>query len=194
MKTNFKMKKIVILFTITMFCLYSCNTEDLTNPEAGIFTANLVAGNGHGRVIHHVTLGSNDVCTFIGQPNGCNANFSLAANLYEDGFVTGQWQDSFSGGGEGIHVDLDCAKFGDGPSGIKYAIVSGIITNGTILGEDVSGQRAVTFAADHGPGNQDDYVSFSILPADLDCNLLTDDDALIYDLIVPLITGEVVIR
>jgi hypothetical protein len=154
----------------------------------------MVTGNGHGKVIHHVSLGSDDVCTFIGQPNGCNANFSLTANMYEDGFVTGQWQDSFGGGGEGIHIDIDCAVFVDEPFGYKDAIVSGIITKGTVLGQDVSGQRAVTFAADHGPSYQDDFMAFAILPADVDCNLLTWEDDLIYGSIVPLITGEVVIR
>ncbi|WP_242086536.1 hypothetical protein [Aestuariivivens sediminis] len=193
MKTNFRIKNTVVLFTLTMFCLNSCNTEELGTHEADLFTSNLVAGKGHGKVLHHVNLGSNDVCTFIGQPNGCDANFSLVANLYADGFVTGQWQDSFSGDGEGIHVVIDCANFGDGPNGISYAIVSGIITKGTILGQDVTGQRATTFAADHGPGSQEDYMSFSILPGDIDCNLLSDEDAIIYTSIIPLITGEVVV-
>ena len=187
------MKQLVILVTLAMFGFYGCNTEELSIPEADT-TANL-KGNSHGKVLNTVALGSNDVCDFLGLTNGCDANFSLVANLYEDGYVSGQWQDTFAGGGQGLHVAIDCAKFGDGPGGIKYAIVSGIITKGTMGDQDVSGQRAVTFAADSGPGNQNDYMSFSVFAdVNLDCNNLIDLDFLFNGWIIPSTSGEVVIR
>ncbi|MGM5468729.1 hypothetical protein ACS386_00485 [Flavobacteriaceae bacterium LMO-SS05] len=189
------MKPVMLLFTMVLFGFYGCNTEDLTLPEAELSTANVVAGKGHGKVVHHVNLGSNDVCAIFGQQNGCDANFSLVANLYEDGYASGQWTDTFAGGGEGLYIAIDCAKFADGPGGIKYAIVSGLITKGSLFGEDVSGQRAVTFAADSGPGNQNDFVSFSIAPVNenLDCNALIDLDFLFNGWIIPSTSGEVVI-
>jgi hypothetical protein len=131
-----------------------------------------------GRVIHHVSLGGVDVCEAFGLPPGCDANFSLVANEKADGSISGQWQDTFAGGGEGIHVAIDCIKIiGNG------AIVGGVITHGTSGGVDVSGQYAITAVVDNGTSANDtrDQMSFSYFPAlDLlgteDCNELALED------------------
>jgi hypothetical protein len=63
-----------------------------------------------GPVVHHVTIGGPDVCEAFGAQPGCDANFSLVANQYADGSVSGQWVDRFSQnfGGGGITVAVTC--------------------------------------------------------------------------------------
>ena len=114
-----------------------------------------------GGVVHHVSLGGADICGALGLPTGCDANFSLTANEQADGSVKGQWQDTFAGGGEGIHVAIDCLSVvGNG------AVVGGVITHGTNSGVDVSGQRALTAVVDNGTSANDpaDQLSFSFFP------------------------------
>lgn len=63
-----------------------------------------------GPVIHHVTIGGPDVCSGFGAKPGCDANFSLVANQYADGSVSGMWVDRFSQnfGGGGATVAVNC--------------------------------------------------------------------------------------
>lgn len=144
------------------------------------------------KVVHHVSLGGADICEALGLPTGCDANFSLVANMKANGSVTGQWQDTFVGGGEGIHVAIDCMKIiGNG------AIVGGVITHGTAGGVDVSGQYAITAVVDNGISANDppDQLSFSYFPAinffgTEDCSELTLDDFTLID----LIHGQVKVR
>ncbi len=133
------------------------------------------------QVVHHASMGGADLCEFLGLPTGCDANFSLVANEKADGTVSGQWQDTFAGGGEGIHVDIDCMNIVDG----NFAIIGGVITHGTAGGVDVSGQRAVTAVVDNGTSKNDppDQLSFSFIGAvatnllgSTDCNELTPAD------------------
>lgn len=123
-----------------------------------------------GPVVHHVSMGGNDVCAGLGLPNGCDANFSLTAKSFADGSVKGQWNDTFAGGGEGIHVAVDCLNVvGNG------AVIGGVITNGQVGGVDVSGQRALTAVVDNGTSANDppDQLSFSFFPTGtLSCTTL----------------------
>ena len=130
-------------------------------------------------VIHHVSVGGADVCEALGLPTGCDANFSLVANMKTDGSVSGQWQDTFAGGGEGIHVAIDCMNIvGNG------AVISGVITHGTLGGVDVSGQRAITAVVDNGTSANDpaDQISFSIFPNNTDCITLIPGNFPLFDL------------
>lgn len=85
--------------------------------------------------------------------------------------MSGQWQDTFRGGKEGIHVVVDCLNvIGNG------AVVGGVISRGFASGVDVSGQRAFTAVVDNGRSQQDppDQLSFSFFPTfNLDCYSLT---------------------
>ncbi len=130
-------------------------------------------------VVHHASVGGADICEALGAPTGCDANFSLVANLKADGSVSGQWQDTFSGGGEGIHVAVDCINV-DG----NWAIIGGVITHGTVDGVDVSGQRAITAVVDNGTSANDppDQISFSFIEVPLDCKDLTPADFPLFDL------------
>ncbi len=122
-----------------------------------------------GPVIHHASLGGADVCEALGLPTGCDANFSLVANMKADSSVKGQWQDTFVGGGEGIHVAIDCMKVVD-----NWAIVGGVITHGTSGGVDVSGWYAITAVVDNGTSANDppDQMTFSFFDPAYDCGLL----------------------
>ncbi len=123
-----------------------------------------------GGVAHHVSLGGADVCEALGLPTGCDANFSLVAVEKPDGSVRGQWQDTFAGGLEGLHVAVDCVNVvGNG------AVIGGVITHGFAGGVDVSGQRALTAVVDNGTSVNDppDQISFSFVgTGGLSCNAL----------------------
>ena len=166
----FKIKKVVMLLTLSLFCVYGCSNDEILSPESdssAVFESSIASSAKKGKVIHHVNLGSNDICEAIGLPNGCDGNFSLVANMHADGSVKGQWQDTFNGGGEGIHVAIDCMQYGELGDG-KYAIVSGTITKGQAGGVDVSGQRALTIVLDNFDGV--DYMSYSYFDVAGDCN------------------------
>ena len=127
----------------------------------------------YSRVVHRAHLGGADLCEGLGLPTGCDANFSLAAIERGDGSVSGQWQDTFAGGGEGIHVAVDCLNVI-----ANAAIVGGVITHGTSGGVDVSGQRALTAVVDNGTSANDppDQLSFSFFPTGVDCTALVIGD------------------
>jgi hypothetical protein len=158
-----------------------CNQEAAPTEDSFYEPPNGVLSKGP--VIHHASLGGADICEALGLPTGCDANFSLdfslVANMKADGSVSGQWQDTFVGGGEGIHVAIDCMNIIDG----NAAIVGGVITHGTFGGVDVSGQYAVTAVVDNGTSANDppDQLSFSFFPAN-DCNTYTLADFPLIDL------------
>ncbi len=154
-----------------------CNEDAAPTENSSIENPNGVLSKG--RVIHHVSLGGADICEALGEPTGCDANFSLVANEKADGSVSGQWQDTFVGGGEGIHVAIDCINVID-----NGAIVGGVITHGTVGGFDVSGLRAITAVVDNGTSANDppDQLSFSFVDDNRDCNNLTLDDFSLIDL------------
>jgi hypothetical protein len=152
------MKKLIAVAAAGLFA-FGC-AESPTSNSAEL-DATPAFAKGGGGVVHHVSLGSNDACEAFGLEPGCDANFSLTANMYADGSVKGQWNDTFAGGGEGIHVSIDCLNVvGNG------AVIGGVITNGQAGGVDVSGQRALTAVVDNGTSSNDpaDQISFSFFP------------------------------
>jgi len=140
-------------------------------------------------VAHHVSLGGADVCEALGLPTGCDANFSLVAIQKADGSVKGQWQDTFPGGLEGVHIAVDCVNVvGNG------AVIGGVITHGFADGVDVSGQRALTAVVDNGTSANDapDQMSFSFFPTGgTTCNDLVPADFAGFGLLFPLARGQV---
>jgi len=177
-----------ILFLLVIFAT-GCNedaapTDSINKNQSGVLSK--------GPVIHHVSLGGADACEAFGLPPGCDGNFSLVANMKADGSVTGQWQDTFAGGGEGIHVAIDCMNINVDEN---WAIVGGIITHGTSGGEDVSGWYAITAVKDNGTSSNDtpDQISFSFFDPGFDCQLVQDltiDDIALNN----LTTGQVKVR
>ncbi len=178
------------VFFLSLMVIISCETTN--NPSAPEEIADMDGGGSldKGPVIHHVSLGGADICEALGLPTGCDANFSLVANMKADGSVSGQWQDTFAGGGEGIHVAVDCMNVVE-----NWAVIGGVITHGTAGGVDVSGQYAITVVVDNGTSSNDppDQISFSFFDPAFDCQLvqnLTIDDFLLFD----LTTGQVKVR
>ena len=126
-------------------------------------------------------MGGADICEAIGQPTGCNANFSLSARAYDDGSVKGQWQDAL-GGGAAIHIAIDCLKVVD-----NWAILGGVITHGTSSScEDVTGRRALTAVVDNGRSANDpaDRIGYTVIGqfGPFACTFGEPDDFLLNDL------------
>lgn len=177
-----KLRSSLVLVLLSLFFVTGCSREEVQNPVQEVSLKAKVQPSkksSRGKVVHHVVIGSKDNCEALGLPRGCKGNLSLVANVYEDGSVDGQWQDTFSDSGEGLHIHIDCVKIGFNPIGpggsIAYAIIGGYITKGKIDGEDVSGQYALTTALDLGyltdgkPPIHDDFVSFSYNGEYQDC-------------------------
>ena len=150
-----------VLLLLVMF-VTGCSEE--AAPTAALIdssTENPTEALSKNNVVHHASVGGADICEALGEPTGCDANFSLVANEKAGGSISGQWQDTFAGGGEGIHVAIDCLNVvGNG------AVVGGVITHGTFEGVDVSGQRALTAVVDNGTSanGPPDQLSFSFFP------------------------------
>ena len=142
--------------------MYGCSKEESTvNTSSENYTQESLRGP----IIHKVSVGGGDACEAFGQPPGCDGNYSMNARMYSDGSVHGQWQDTFSGGGIGLHVSIDCLMVIEGNS----AIVGGYITHGTAPnGDDLTDQYCVTAVWDNGTSNNDpdDQISFSFFGED----------------------------
>ena len=184
------MKKAAILLSLTLLFVYGCSEDSLTNENSdeNYTQETLLRGPGNGNwngIVHHVSVGGNDACEAFGLPPGCDGNFSLVANKRADGTVTGQWNDTFNGGGNGIHVTIDCLKVED-----NWAIVSGINND--------DGLRYTTILVDNGTSNNDpdDQISYS-WRINEDCNQLDIsyfedlEEALGFDVFLNLTRGQV---
>lgn len=143
-------------FTVILAAVFAFGCADQpTSPEAPNETAPATDLTLSSSVVHHVSMGGADFCEAVGLPTGCDANYSLAANQRSDGSVTGQWQDTFAGGGGHIHVTVDCLNVvGNG------AVIGGVITNGLAVG-----QLALTAVVDNGSSANDpaDQLSLSFV-------------------------------
>ena len=149
--------------------------------EAGDLPASpLFSGNG---VTELVSAGGADICEALGQPTGCDANFSLSAVAHADGSIGGQWQDTFGdfSGGGALHVAIDCLHVVGG----NAAILGGVITHATGAAAGFEGQRALTAVVDNGTSVNDpaDQLSFSIFPTGgLDCTTLVPGNFALFNL------------
>jgi hypothetical protein len=177
-------RNLIALAALGLFA-FGC-AESPTSTQADLTASPEFAARGP--LVHSVSMGGADICEAIGLPAGCDANFSLTATQKADGSVEGQWQDTFAGGGEGLHISIDCLNVvGNG------AVIGGVITKGTAGGVDVSGQRALTAVMDNGTSNNDpaDQLSFSFFPfPNLSCTDLTPGDFPLFD----LTNGQVTVK
>lgn len=152
------MKRIATVLAAFGLLTVACDGGDTTAPMAdGLRAGPQFDGAG---VVHHASLGGADVCEALGFPTGCDANFSLVANQKSDGSVSGEWSDIFPGGGQGIHVRVDCLRIAG-----NAAVVGGVITKGTAGNLNFAGLRAVTAVVDNGTSTNDppDQLSFSVI-------------------------------
>jgi hypothetical protein len=142
-------------------------TSALTLAVSAVLIGATVAWAGKGPVAHHVSAGGPDACIAFGfEHPGCDANFSLVANQYADGSVSGQYTDRFANG-NGFHAVVDCLVV----SG-NDAWISGVITHGTFDGIDLAGLEVLARVRDNGTSANDppDQISFSFIDTALpDC-------------------------
>jgi hypothetical protein len=146
-------------------------TSALTAAVSLILIGATIAWAGPGPVVHHVTAGSPDACVALGAEHpGCDANFSLVANEYADGSVSGQYTDRFANG-NGFHAVVDCLSV----SG-NDAWVSGEITEGRVGDVDLAGLDVVTRVRDNGTSANDppDQISFSFIGFGIPCTAQPD--------------------
>lgn len=180
------MKKIfsISVFIVSLLTVFACSDNQIINTpesEESLFKGgpanssieNPTVSLSKNNVIHRVSVGGADACEALGLPTGCDANFSLVAIMKADGSISGQWQDTFAGGGAGIHVAIDCMHIID-----NGAVIGGEITHGTLGGVDVSGLRALTAVVDNGTSAKDppDQISFSLIDNGAVCTDLIPDD------------------
>ena len=142
-------------------------TSALTVLVASILVGATMAWATKGPVVHHVSVGSPDPCIAFGfEHPGCDANFSLVANQYADGSVSGQYTDRFANG-NGFHAEVDCLVVsGDD------AWISGVITQGRFEDFDLAGLEVLARVRDNGTSANDppDQISFSFIDTALpDC-------------------------
>jgi hypothetical protein len=141
-------------------------TSALTVLVASILVGATMAW-ANGPVVHHVTAGGPDACIAFGfEHPGCDANFSLVANQYVDGDVSGQYTDRFANG-DGFHAVVDCVVVIG-----SDAWISGVITQGRFDGVDLAGLEVLTRVRDNGTSQNDpvDQISFSFIDTEVpDC-------------------------
>lgn len=191
MKAMIKMRKELVLMLVILFFAYGCSKEyELeTMQEASLKFEQPFKKASHGKVIHRVVVGSKDNCQELNLSKGCKGNLSLVANVYEDGSVSGQWQDTFSNPTEGIHVKIDCVDIEFthvGPFTFASAIIGGFITKGKIDGQNVSGQYALVKALDSDyltDGDRpvhEDFISLSYISEYQDCKSVNESMFSVY--------------
>ena len=181
MKAISKLRNLWVLILFSVLFTIGCSREETQDSiqEASLKVQTQSKKSSRGKVVQHVVIGSKDNCEELGLQKGCRGNLSLVANVYQDGSVDGQWQDTFSEGAEDLHAKVDCVniKFTHiGPITFATATIGGYITKGKIAGEDVSGQYALVSAmdldylTDEDGKNQDDFVSISYNGEYQDCD------------------------
>ena len=178
------MKYVLLVFTLALLIPFTgC---DQAAPTDDALTANA-------RVVHRISVGGADVCEALGLPTGCDANFSLTARVDANGTASGQWQDTFSGGGQGQHSTIDCVNIQG-----NAAVIGGVVTHGTDgAGNDLTGFRSLTAVVDNGTSQQDppDQISTSIFaPSGFDCHDYTIEDFELDGIVFDLTHGQVTIR
>lgn len=172
------MLKSLVLFAFAGLLFTACTKEELSPSGSAGTDLSERAGN---PVIHHISVGGNDICTTLGFPAGCDKSFSLTAVIRADGSVSGQWTDGNKvEGTKGVHVDITCVNLIN-----NTAVIYGIVKSGTRNGEDVTGLYAMTAVTDNGTSTKDpnDQISFSYLyRTPRDCNNFTLADFRMEDL------------
>lgn len=163
------MKPTVVALAAIAALALGCQAPTGTEPTTS-FTLPDPAAAPTANVVHKVSAGGDDICEAFGLKPGCDGNFSLTAIQKADGTVSGQWQDVFAGGGNGVHVDVDCLHVVG-----NWAVIGGVVTHGSVGGTDFTGARALTAVVDNGTSQQDppDQISFSFFPTGASCMALS---------------------
>jgi hypothetical protein len=130
----------------------------LTRICAPLLTLAALPAAATGPIVHHVSVGGPDACGFFANTHpGCNANFSLQAQEWDDGSIRGEYVDRLDHQ-NGFHAVINCLAV-DG----NTAWLSGVIVSGTVNGVDVIGRPVATRVQDNGTSARDavDKISYS---------------------------------
>ena len=149
----------ILLFSslaIVGACTESPAGLDLSAASSGQFDGEELSLDAR-HPVHQATLGGADICEALNQATGCDANFSLVANGYADGSVSGQWRDQFGDGG-GVQVDVTCLAING-----NEAVIGGVVKASTDSSYEI-GDSVLTAVVDNGTSKLDppDELSFTI--------------------------------
>ena len=123
-------------------------------------------------VVYSVHFGEPDICETFGLATGCDANYSGSAVRMADGTARGQVNDTFSGGGAGLHASIDCLHVAG-----NDAWLSGVIERDTTpRGFDLAGFPVIFRVHDNGTaaGEPYDVVSASQIGNPTPCYMEPD--------------------
>jgi hypothetical protein len=182
------MKRTTLALAILGALVAGCNAPTPTQPQPA-FRVPGPSRASAARVVHRITVGSNDACVAQGAgPKGCDGNFSLTALVHADGTVTGQWEDEVHTGAHALSIDVDCAKIVG-----NVAVVGGVIKNG-LTGDPYfdAGMRVWAAVADNGQSAKDppDQIGYTYNAGSYTCS---DADLSLFPL-YDLNTGQVRIQ
>ena len=105
-------------------------------------------------VVHSVQVGGPDACAAFGRQPGCDANYSLSANEFENGEVNGRLIDRFPDG-TGFTAAIDCLAVEDNRAWVSGHVV---ISNSDYF---EIGQSVITRVVDNAASPDPDLISFS---------------------------------
>jgi len=154
--------------------------------RSGMVVIGTVANAGAHGIVHSVHIGGPDICEAFGLQPGCDANNSGSAVLRADGRVTGQFNDTFAGGGAGVHWTADCLHVAG-----NDAWISGVIKHGAApSGFDLTGFPIIVRVRDNGVSANDpnDAVSFAQIGNSASC--YTEPDLFL----IEYVHGQVQVR
>ena len=174
-------RNLIALAALGLFAFGCGESPTSTNSETADLGATPEFAR-RGPLVSQVSVGSPDACEAFGAPTGCDANYSLVANEYADGSVTGEWTDQFGHGNGGFHATIDCLSV-DG----NEAWVSGVVT----YPKDFAGLPVGARVADNGTSKNDpaDQISFSFFGGDAP-SCTEQPDYGLFD----LTNGQVIVR
>lgn len=145
-------------FILALGLLTACAEQPLTPMGEQHRPASLAS---EGAVVHRVTVGGPDQCSWIGDHPGCDANYSLVAMEWADGRVSGEITDVY-GGGFGLHAAVTCLSIGPIPgTDALQAWVGGVVKEPF----EMAGHPVMMWVRDRGKSMKDlpDAISRAIL-------------------------------
>ena len=154
--------------------------------RSGMVVIGTVGTAGMRGVVHSVHVGGPDICEAFGLQPGCDANNSGSAVLRADGRVTGQFIDTFAGGGAGVHWTVDCLHVAG-----NDAWISGVIQHGTTpRGFDLTRLPIITRVRDNGVSANDPNDAVSLAQIGNAASCYTEPDLFL----IEYVHGQVQVR
>jgi hypothetical protein len=140
--------RLSIFQLVPLFVVAAC-ADHAATPTAPTEVAVVQASQGP--IVHRVSIGGPDMCTWLGAKPGCDGNFSLIAIEKADGGVTGEMTDQY-GPADGLHATIDCLLVDVIPGRTTLeAWIGGVVTRPA----NQAGHRIIVRARDNGTSAKD---------------------------------------